>query len=160
MIFNILTSFVAIAAFILSCIAFFGTRNTRRREWRIEANKIAAETGHLLSGLDVRGRKLGASWDALFAANGTYKSSLREGRIAEINAHISKVKKLSGQLSKASDDMNKLDDSGLEKRIIELRFIQLESQAVSDWMDEKEEEHRQGVQLRRVNRQDRPPRMK
>ena len=89
-----------------------------------------------------------ASGHALLAANGMFHSSVKEQLDQKIEKNLIEKNSLSSELSSTAKDLDKLNDRELEDRLIALRDIQIRSQTLTDWFDEKDAEHLKGVEKR------------
>jgi len=142
-------------ALLVSGLSYFGMRTTRRREWRIEAGKVAAEIGLALASVISGADQTKRQWHAMLAARGTYQSGMRETFDNQIDRKIADAESLRQRLGQVHHELDRKSDEQLETAIVQLRGLQLQAQALTDWFDQKNNQHSTAVDEQRRNAESR-----
>lgn len=142
-------------ALTLSGLAYFGTNSTRRRQWRIEAGKVAAEIDLSLNSINAGAERTKNNWHSMFAATGSFHSGRRESFDKEIELKVSEADKLKKRCRGIHIGVEQKSDEQLAVTIVQLREIQLRANELTDWFHNKNTEHRDAVKERRKNVEDR-----
>ncbi|MGC9457828.1 MAG: hypothetical protein ACP5DC_09950 [Halothiobacillaceae bacterium] len=136
-------SFLALA---VSAVALFQSDRFRKGDIGMEVGRLKAEIESQLQALEERVPKVKASWHALFAANGTLHSGMREAMDRELDRALTEVATLRARLSEIDGAGG--DAKPREATVVELWSVKMAAGQIEADITDREERHRRGVESR------------
>ncbi|MEM7089513.1 MAG: hypothetical protein AAF496_08045 [Pseudomonadota bacterium] len=128
-------------AVVVSIASYFGARQIKRRDWRIDAAGKLDQSKAILEGIPPRASQLKKNYKALAIALRSAGNSGHKQIENDIDTQANKAADLLKEISIKSADLKSLSDADLENKIVELNQKFVLAREISMWFDQSESEH-------------------